>query len=33
MITLEHIAKTYRVARRNAGMGEAMRALFRREYT
>ncbi|MBE6934977.1 MAG: ATP-binding cassette domain-containing protein [Ruminococcaceae bacterium] len=33
MITLEHIEKTYRVARRNAGMGEALRALFHREYT
>ncbi len=33
MIELEHICKTFRVARRNAGMGEAVRALFRREYT
>lgn len=33
MITLEHICKTFRVAKRNAGMGEALRALFRREYT
>ena len=32
MITLEHIHKTFRVAKRNAGMGEAIRALFRREY-
>ena len=33
MIELEHICKTFRVAKRNAGMGEAVRALFRREYT
>ncbi len=33
MIELEHISKTFRVAKRNAGMGEAVRALFRREYT
>lgn len=33
MIELQHISKTFRVARRNGGMGEAVRALFRREYT
>ena len=33
MIELSHLHKTFRVARRNAGMGEAVRALFRREYT
>ncbi len=33
MIELSHIDKTFRVARRNAGLGEAVRALFRREYT
>lgn len=31
MITMEHICKSYRVAKRNAGMKEACRALFRRE--
>ena len=33
MIELKHIEKTFRVAKRNAGMGEAVKALFRREYT
>ena len=33
MIELSHIQKTFRVARRSAGMREAARALFRREYT
>lgn len=33
MIELKHIEKTFRVAKRNAGMGEAIKALFRREYT
>ena len=33
MIELQHISKTFRVARRNSGFGEAVRALFRREYT
>ncbi len=32
MITMEHVCKTYRIARRNAGFGEAIRALFHREY-
>lgn len=31
MITMEHICKSYRVAKRNAGMKEACKALFRRE--
>lgn len=33
MIELRHIGKTFKVARRNAGFGEAVGALFRREYT
>ena len=33
MIELKHVSKTFRVARRNAGFGEAAKALFRREYT
>ena len=33
MIELQHICKTFRVARRNSGFGEAVRALFKREYT
>lgn len=33
MIELRHIDKTFRVARRNAGMGEAVKALFHRDYT
>ena len=33
MIELQHISKTFRVARRNSGFGEAVKALFRREYT
>ena len=31
MITMEHVCKSYRVARRNAGMKEACKALFRRD--
>ena len=31
MITMEHVYKSYRVAKRNAGMREACKALFRRE--
>jgi len=31
MITMEHVCKSYKVAKRNAGMKEACRALFRRE--
>ena len=33
MIELSHINKTFRVARRSAGMREATKALFRRTYT
>ncbi len=33
MIELQHISKTFRVARRNSGFGEAVKALFKREYT
>ena len=32
MIQMQHIRKTYRVARRNAGFREAARSFFRREY-
>ncbi len=32
MITMEHVCKTYRIAKRNAGAKEAWKALFRREY-
>ncbi len=33
MIELNGISKTFRVARRNSGFGEAVKALFKREYT
>ena len=33
MIELRNITKTFRVARRNAGFTEAVKALFRKEYT
>lgn len=33
MIELRNICKTFKVARRNAGFHEAVKALFRREYT
>ena len=33
MIELSHITKDFRVAKRNAGLGEAFRALWKREYT
>ena len=33
MIELQHISKTFRIARRNSGFGEAVKALFKREYT
>ena len=33
MIELNHISKTFRIAKRNAGMKEAVKALFRKEYT
>lgn len=32
MITMEHVCKSYRVAKRNAGFKEACKALFHREY-
>ena len=32
MITVEHICKTYRVARRNSGLWTAFSSLFHREY-
>lgn len=33
MIELEHITKTYKVAQRNAGLGNAFKSYFKREYT
>lgn len=33
MIELEGICKTFRVAKRDAGFGQAVKALFRKEYT
>jgi ABC-2 type transport system ATP-binding protein len=33
LITLEGISKSFKVAKRSAGMGQAMKALFHREYT
>lgn len=32
MITMEHICKSYKIAKRNAGFGEACKALFHRKY-
>jgi len=32
MITMQDVCKSYKVAKRNAGFGEACKALFRREY-
>ena len=32
MITMEHVCKSYRIAKRNAGFSEACKALFHREY-
>ena len=32
MITMEHVGKSYKVAKRNAGFGEACKAFFHREY-
>ena len=32
MITMQQVCKSYRIAKRNAGFGEACKALFRREY-
>ncbi len=33
MISLQGISKSFKVAKRSAGMGQAMKALFHREYT
>ena len=32
MITMENVCKSYRIAKRNAGLAEACKALFHREY-
>ena len=32
MITMEHVCKSYKIAKRNAGFGEAVKALFHRDY-
>lgn len=32
MITMEHVSKSYKVAKRNAGFQEACKALFHRKY-
>lgn len=32
MIVMENVCKSYKIAKRNAGFGEACKALFRREY-
>lgn len=32
MITMEHVCKSYRIAKRNAGLKEACKAFFHREY-
>lgn len=32
MITMEHVCKSYKVAKRNSGFGEAVKALFHRDY-
>ena len=32
MITMKNVCKSYKVAKRNAGFGEAVKALFHREY-
>lgn len=32
MITMKNVYKTYKIAKRNAGFGEAFKALFHREY-
>lgn len=33
MIELEHITKTYKVAKRDAGLQNAIKSYFKREYT
>nr|WP_305133397.1 ATP-binding cassette domain-containing protein [uncultured Acetatifactor sp.] len=32
MITMEHVCKSYRIAKRNAGFGEACKSFFHRKY-
>ena len=32
MITMEHVCKSYKIAKRNAGLQEAFRSFFHREY-
>ena len=32
MITMEHVCKSYKIAKRNAGFGEACKSLFHRKY-
>ena len=32
MITMEHICKSYKIAKRNAGLKEACKSFFHREY-
>ena len=32
MITMEHVCKSYKIAKRNSGFGQALKALFSREY-
>lgn len=32
MIAMEHVCKSYKIAKRNAGFGEAVKALFHRDY-
>ena len=32
MITMEHVCKSYKIAKRNAGFGETCKSLFHREY-
>ena len=32
MIEVQHLCKTFRVARRGAGFGQAVKTLFHREY-
>ena len=32
MIIMEHVCKSYKIAKRNAGLSEACKALFCREY-
>lgn len=32
MITMEHVCKSYKIAKRNAGLGETVKSFFHREY-